>query len=157
VFLQLSSRDPPKLESAREALDEFGIWKLKRNSRFTVKQTEIIHEKESKMETHFENMENHNPAADRVVADLKALIRDSEELIKATASDVSEKAREARARLNAALERANTTCHHLQEQTAAKAREVAQKTDATIRAHPYESIGIGFGVGLLIGVLVARK
>jgi ElaB/YqjD/DUF883 family membrane-anchored ribosome-binding protein len=26
-----------------------------------------------------------------------------------------------------------------------------------IRAHPYESMGIAFGVGLLIGVLVARK
>jgi ElaB/YqjD/DUF883 family membrane-anchored ribosome-binding protein len=26
-----------------------------------------------------------------------------------------------------------------------------------IRDHPYESIGVAFGLGLLIGVLVARK
>jgi ElaB/YqjD/DUF883 family membrane-anchored ribosome-binding protein len=109
------------------------------------------------METHFENIQPPNPARDRVVADLKALIRDSEDLLKATASDLSEKAKDARARLNAALDRANHTCHDLQEQTAAKAREVAQKTDAAIRTHPYESIGIGFGLGLLIGVLVGRK
>jgi len=84
-------------------------------------------------------------------------MRDSEELLKATASDVSEKAKEARARLTVALDRASHSYHDLQQQTAAKAKEVAQKTDAAIRAHPYESIGIGFGLGLLIGVLVARK
>ena len=27
----------------------------------------------------------------------------------------------------------------------------------TIREHPYESIGVAFGVGLLIGVLVGRR
>jgi len=26
-----------------------------------------------------------------------------------------------------------------------------------IRTHPYESIGVAFGIGLLIGVLVTRK
>ena len=34
---------------------------------------------------------------------------------------------------------------------------VAKATDRTIREHPYESIGIAFGLGLLVGVLVARK
>ena len=29
--------------------------------------------------------------------------------------------------------------------------------DVVIRDHPYQSIGIAFGVGVLIGVLVARK
>jgi len=38
-----------------------------------------------------------------------------------------------------------------------KTKEAAKATDRTIREHPYESIGIAFGVGLLIGVLVARR
>ena len=41
----------------------------------------------------------------------------------------------------------------LQEQTVAGAKA----TDRAIREHPYQSIGIAFGVGLLIGVLVNRK
>lgn len=107
------------------------------------------------METHYEAMEKGHSsiARERVVADLKTLSRDAEDLLKATAGDVSEKAKEARARLGAALERARTTCAQLQEQTVA----VAKKADEVIRHHPYESMGVAFGLGLLVGVLVTRK
>lgn len=96
-------------------------------------------------------------ARDRVVADLKSLVRDSEDLLKATAGDLSEKAKEARSRLTAALERAKSTCVDLQAQTAASARAAARRADTVIRDHPYESIGAGFALGLLLGVLVARR
>lgn len=111
------------------------------------------------METHFENMDHAGSAIarERVLADLKSLIRDSEDLLKATAHDVSEKANEARVRLAAALQRANATCRELQEQTVAKAKAAARKADTTVRAHPYESIGVGFGLGLLVGILVGRR
>ena len=38
----------------------------------------------------------------------------------------------------------------------ARARNGAKVTDRAIREHPYEAIGIAFGVGMLIGVLVNR-
>jgi ElaB/YqjD/DUF883 family membrane-anchored ribosome-binding protein len=111
------------------------------------------------METHFENMEHLDStrARERVLADLKALIRDSEELLKATAGDVSEKAKEARARLTTALTRTKATVADLQEQAIAGAKVAAKKADTVIRAHPYESLGVAFGIGMLIGVLVGRK
>lgn len=111
------------------------------------------------METHFEELarEHGALARERVMADLKSLVRDSEDLLKATAGDVSEKAKEARSRVAAALERARATCENVQEQTLAKAKAAAKQADTVIRAHPYESIGVAFGLGLLIGVLVARK
>jgi len=94
---------------------------------------------------------------ERMVADLRTLARDAEDLLKATAGDASEKVKEARARLGAALERAKSTCQDAQEQTIAIAKAAAKKADAVIRDHPYESIGVAFGVGLLIGALVTRK
>lgn len=111
------------------------------------------------METHFENMEHAHSALarERVVADLKSLVRDSEELLKATAGDVSEKAKETRARLSGALERATETSNQMQEQTAASARAAAKKAGTVLRSHPFESLGVTFGVGLLVGVLVTRK
>ncbi len=111
------------------------------------------------METHLENMEAADSALarERVMTDLKSLVRDSEDLLKATASDVSEKAKEVRARVTAALERAKKTCEQWQEQTAVTAQAAAKKADAAIRTHPYETIGVAFGVGLLVGVLVTRK
>jgi len=111
------------------------------------------------METNFESMENAQSAVarERVRADLENLTRDAEDLLKVTAGDVSEKAREVRTRMTAALERAKATCVRLQEQTVATARAAAKKADVVIRDHPYESIGVAFGLGLLIGVLVNRK
>ena len=111
------------------------------------------------METHFENMEQaqSNLARERVMADLKSLVRDSEDLLKATAGDVSEKAKEVRSRVTGALERAKATCKDLQDQTTATATAAARKADMMIREHPYESLGVVFGLGLLIGVLVTRK
>jgi len=51
------------------------------------------------------------------------------------------------------IESAKATCHRLEDKTVA----AVKVTDRTIRDHPYESIGIAFGVGLLVGVLVGRK
>jgi ElaB/YqjD/DUF883 family membrane-anchored ribosome-binding protein len=96
-------------------------------------------------------------ARERVLRDLKTLARDAEDLLKATAGDLGEKAREARARLAGALERAKATCAELQEQTIASAKAAAKEADTVIREHPYEAIGMAFGLGLLIGVLAARK
>jgi len=58
-----------------------------------------------------------------------------------------------RVRLTEAMESAKRACHRLEE----KAIEGAKAADRTIREHPYQSIGVAFGLGLLIGVLVTRK
>ena len=92
-------------------------------------------------------------ANERVAGDLKTVVRDAEELMNATAGQAGEKVSEMRSRLAAAVESAKATCHRLEEKAAA----AAKATDHVIREHPYESIGIAFGVGLLIGVLVSRK
>jgi ElaB/YqjD/DUF883 family membrane-anchored ribosome-binding protein len=92
-------------------------------------------------------------ANERLAADLKLLMRDAEELLKATAGEAGEKLKEVRNRLTRAVESAKATCQDLQETTVKGAKAV----DETVREHPYESIGIAFGVGLLIGVLVGRR
>jgi len=38
-----------------------------------------------------------------------------------------------------------------------KAVERAKAADRVIRDHPYQTIGLAFGLGLLIGVLAARR
>ena len=111
------------------------------------------------METHFENLvQAHSAMArGRVLRDLKTLARDAEDLLKATAGDLGERTREARARLAGALKRAKATGAELQELTLASAKAAAKRADTVIRDHPYESIGVAFGIGVLVGVLVTRK
>ena len=92
-------------------------------------------------------------ATDRLVTDLKRVVRDSEELLDTTKDAVGDKVQEVRERLYDALDTAKRTCRDLEE----KAIEGAKAADRTIRDHPYQSIGIAFGAALLIGVLLARK
>jgi ElaB/YqjD/DUF883 family membrane-anchored ribosome-binding protein len=111
------------------------------------------------METYFGNIEHAHGdlARERVLTDLKNLARDTEDLLKATAVDLGGKAAQARSRVAAALERAKATCNELQTEAVATAKATAHRTDAIIREHPYESIGVAFGFGLLIGALIGRK
>jgi len=57
------------------------------------------------------------------------------------------------AKLDAAIEGAKDACERLEKRAAAAARA----TDKVIKKHPYEAIGVGLGLGLLIGVLVMRS
>jgi len=111
------------------------------------------------METVFENMEraNNDSPGEQVKEDLRTLVRDAEDLLKATARDGVEKAKEARSRLSGTLEKAKETCRRLEQSTVDTAKATARATDKVIREHPYETIGVAFGLGLLVGVLVMRR
>jgi ElaB/YqjD/DUF883 family membrane-anchored ribosome-binding protein len=110
------------------------------------------------MESHFPDIGNAHAqlARERVLADLRALTADSELLLRATANDVSDKAVELRARLNANVARAKDTIIDLQERGLASARVAAEQVDATVRANPYQAIGVAFGVGMLLGIFLKR-
>jgi len=98
-------------------------------------------------------MTKNEGSTEKLVTDLKRVVRDSEELLKDSAEVVGEKALDLRERLSQTLESAKATCRRIEE----RAIEGAKASDKVIRAHPYESIGIAFGIGLLVGVLVTRK
>lgn len=90
---------------------------------------------------------------EQLVTDLKRIVQDSEQLLHATQDAVGDQAQDARRRLTDAMEAAKRTFRRLEE----KAVEGAKAADRTIREHPYQSIGVAFGIGLLIGVLAARS
>ena len=81
------------------------------------------------------------------------LVEDAQALLAATAHVAEEKVVEARKRLTAALERGREVWNDVQE----KAVAGAKATDQVIRDHPYQSIGIAFGIGALIGFLLSRR
>ncbi|HWH68826.1 MAG TPA: DUF883 family protein [Candidatus Sulfotelmatobacter sp.] len=89
----------------------------------------------------------------KLVQDFKAVLQDAEGLAKATAGDLGEKVRDARARLTTSLESAKESYRKAEEKTV----EGAKVADKYIRDHPYQSVGVAFGVGILLGVLVSRK
>jgi len=90
---------------------------------------------------------------DRIVSEMRAIVRSGEEALKEAANDVSEKGHEARERLTAALEHARACLGELEGKVIAGARA----TDRVVRDNPYQFIGAAFGLGLLIGALASRR
>ena len=91
-------------------------------------------------------------STEKLLQDLRAVVHDGEELLKAGAHNLSERGVAARERLAAALEVAKETRRRLEERAVLGARA----TDRAIREHPYEAVGIAFGVGMLLGVIINR-
>ena len=81
------------------------------------------------------------------------LAEDARALMAATADVAGEKVADARKRLAAALDNAKDIAGRVRD----KAVEGAQAADEAVREHPYQAIGIAFGVGALIGYLASRR
>lgn len=92
-------------------------------------------------------------STEKLLEDLKAVVRDGEELLRAGARDLSERGKAARERLAAALEVAKETRRKLQERATAG----LEAGDQLIREYPYQSLGVAFGVGMLLGLVLNRK
>jgi len=98
-------------------------------------------------------MNNRYETPQAVKHDAHTLVEDARALLDATSSIADEKITEARERLAEALERGKLTYERVKE----RAMESAKAADETIRTHPYHTAGITFGIGVLLGVLIARR
>ncbi len=93
----------------------------------------------------------------KLVADLKVVIADAEELLQATANQTGEKVAELRARMRDNLREARHKLADAEDAIRAKTREVAKATDHYVHEKPWQAIGIAAGAGLLIGLLIGRR
>jgi len=92
-------------------------------------------------------------SSERLLSDLKAIVQDGEELLEASAKDLTQKGAAARERLSAALEVAKETRRKLQAQAASG----IEATGRLVCAHPYRSIGFALGIGFVVGMLLKRR
>src|SRR5271156_1071560 len=86
-------------------------------------------------------------------SDLGAIADDANALIAATADVAGEKVGQARKRLAAAVERAKEMAGCVRD----KAVAGAKAADTAVHEHPYHAMAIAFGLGAIIGYLVARR
>jgi len=94
---------------------------------------------------------------DKLVADLKVVVADAEELLRATASQAGEKAAVARERIQASLATAKVKLNEAERAAVAKAKEAATATDEYVHDNPWQAVGIAAGVGFLLGLLIGRR
>jgi ElaB/YqjD/DUF883 family membrane-anchored ribosome-binding protein len=96
-------------------------------------------------------------ARKKLVDDFKALTTDTEELLRATASQTGERASAIRARVEERLRKTKEAVDELREDVVERSRAAAEAADRTVREHPWESVAVAAGVGFLLGMLTARR
>lgn len=87
----------------------------------------------------------------------KDALSDAEALVKATADLGGDTLGEARNRARESVRIAKARLAEAQDVVVQKARGAANATDAYVRDSPWEAIGVAAGVGVLVGVLLARR
>jgi ElaB/YqjD/DUF883 family membrane-anchored ribosome-binding protein len=90
---------------------------------------------------------------EKLVEDLKVLSKDVQELVKATASVVGDKAAEARVKVQDSLKVAQEKLGDLHGTVRAKGEEAFAAGDTYVRDNPWNAVGIAAGVGFLFGVV----
>lgn len=98
--------------------------------------------------------ENTSETPDEVIAHINRLMSEAEAMI---AGPVSEHAAPKLAEIRDRLEGARQQLNEFYDEAREKVVAGARYTDETIRAHPYQSLAIALGVGVLIGALLRRS
>ncbi|MFZ5557077.1 MAG: DUF883 family protein [Pseudomonadota bacterium] len=98
-----------------------------------------------------------NVTRDKLVADLKLVIADAEELLRATAGQAGEKVAAARARAEEGLDRVRGRLKELEGEVAERGRQAARATDEFVHREPWKAVGVAAGVGLIVGLLIGRR
>jgi ElaB/YqjD/DUF883 family membrane-anchored ribosome-binding protein len=94
---------------------------------------------------------------DKLLADMRIMVNDAEELLKLGAGDVSEGAKGLRDRLQKSLSQARGNLTNLQAVATEKARAAGHAADEYVHENPWRAIAAGAGVGLVVGLLISRR
>lgn len=107
------------------------------------------------MTTQLANTE-HDVSKEKLMQDLRVVVADAEELLRATADQAGEKVAAARERIQENLATAKERLVATEQAVAAKARQAAQATDDYVHENPWKAVGIAAGAGLIVGMLISR-
>ncbi len=89
--------------------------------------------------------------------DMKTLIEEAQELFREATQVTGAKADELRSKGLSLLEIATQKAQEFQEVALEKGKEAAQATDEFVHEHPWKAVGIAAGIGLVVGLLIARR
>jgi ElaB/YqjD/DUF883 family membrane-anchored ribosome-binding protein len=93
---------------------------------------------------------------EKLMQDLRLVVTDTEELLRATAGVAGEKVSAARERIQENLAVAKARLAEAEEAFVAKTKEAARATDEYVHDNPWKAVGIGAAVGVIVGMLIGR-
>lgn len=89
--------------------------------------------------------------------DLSGTLDDAEELVRMTADQAGEQVAAARTKIKQSLAQARQELGRIQTQATESARRAAYNVDDYVHANPWKTLGFAALLGVVIGLLIARR
>lgn len=105
----------------------------------------------------FANTDPADITKEQLIQDFKVVVADAEALIKATAGQGGEAVAAMRAKAEESLANAKAKMSEVQAALLVRTRAAARATDEYVHVHPWQAIGVGTAVGVVIGLLIGRR
>ncbi len=102
-------------------------------------------------------MEGETTSKEKLVGDLRNLVTDAEDLLKATASQAGDKIGVARQKIEQSLIEGKKALADAEKNLVKKSKECAEIADDYVRENPWSAVGIAASVGLVLGLLIRGR
>jgi ElaB/YqjD/DUF883 family membrane-anchored ribosome-binding protein len=94
---------------------------------------------------------------DQLLNDLQAVIKDAESMLENATLPTSDDFKSARERFERTIKNAKNEIIRIEKLVLNKTKEAAHATDNYVKENPWQAVGLGAAVGLVIGLLISRK
>jgi ElaB/YqjD/DUF883 family membrane-anchored ribosome-binding protein len=94
---------------------------------------------------------------EKLIADFKVVLADTEELLRATAGQAGDKISELRGKAQDRLSRARIMLAEAEGLLVDRAKEAGQVADTYVRDNPWRAVGVAAGFGFIVGLLIGRR
>ena len=98
-----------------------------------------------------------NNSKQKLVSDMKIVVSDAEEILRATAGVAGEKMVDLREHIAERLHDAKMRLADAEAALVDKTKAAARATDDFVNDNPWQAVGIAAGIGLLLGIIIGRR
>jgi ElaB/YqjD/DUF883 family membrane-anchored ribosome-binding protein len=105
------------------------------------------------------SMENgmEHATSEKLMQDMRVVVQDAEELLKATAGQTGERIEKIRVKAEDSLRSARQRLQQAGNAVQEGARDAAKNVNEHVYKNPWTAIGVGAGIGLVVGILIGRR
>ena len=98
-----------------------------------------------------------NNSKQKLVSDMKIVVSDAEEILRATAGVAGEKMVDLREQIADRLHDAKMRLADAEAALVDRTKAAARATDDFVNDKPWQAVGIAAGIGLLLGIIIGRR
>ncbi|QJD99282.1 DUF883 domain-containing protein [Massilia forsythiae] len=104
-----------------------------------------------------EKIPTQSGATDQLLSDLKGVIQDAETWLRQSTQLTGDELKAAKAKFERTIGKAKEDIVRIEQTVVEKTKATAKATNEYVTENPWKSVGLGTAVGVVLGMLIARK